>query len=105
MTLFNKPRRFWWDVLERVGATFVAAFVMFWITGTDLDEAILTGDWQTTVSRVGDMALWQKALLAGVVAVGTIVKTLVGGIIGNHGTASLLPTEKDPATPPPVPPA
>jgi heme A synthase len=104
MTLFNKPKRFWWDVLERTGMTFAAAFIMFWIADTDIDETFLSGDWQTTIHRLGEMALWQKALIAGFVAVGTVVKTLVGGLIGNNGTASILPQTKDPATPPPVPP-
>jgi hypothetical protein len=102
--MFGKPKRYWYDVLERVGSTFGVAFIMFWIAGTDIDETFLSGDWQSTIHRLGEMALWQKAVVAGFVATGTVVKTLIGGALGNKGTASLLPTPKDPATPPPVPP-
>ena len=84
-TFLGKPTRYWYDMAERVGGSFVAAFVAVWaVSGYELTKETIEA--------------------AAVAACVTVVKSILGGLKGNTGTASLLREVNDPATPPPVPP-
>jgi hypothetical protein len=76
------------DLIERVVATFAAAFFGF---------LVMSGG---GVDSLTDWSVLLKAAVAGGVAVATLAKTLVAKFVGNPGSASL-----DPANPGPVIPA
>lgn len=94
-----KGRRYWLDVGERVGWTFLAAFGAIWLGPVIADSS--DGALQPeTVAQLVDLAVLQKAALAGLAAVITAGKAIAFGFFGNEETASSLPTPLDPATPP-----
>lgn len=68
------------DVLERVLATFLIAFVGVYL------PAIL-GDYR----QIADLSVLQKAAVAGGFAVLTLVKTLAATFFGDPNSASLMP--------------
>lgn len=79
------------SVGERVLSTFVQAFlgvvlVSAWFTNGGLGE-----------SRV---SILDKAAVAGVAAVLSLIKNLAGGFVGNSATPSWLPQAADPGTTP-----
>lgn len=82
----SNRKRFYADLLERSGWTFVEAFAGIWLAqGFDFNLDIL-----------------ESAAYAGLIAV--VKAQVLGRRAGNEGTASTLPADLDPATPPPVDP-
>lgn len=68
------------DLIERVVATFVTAFLGVLVTGGVFD-----------VSHLRDASAWQAAGLAGVAAVLSLVKGIVAKFVGDRDSASLAP--------------
>lgn len=79
--ILGLPRRYWADLAERVGSTFVAAFVA---------EMALTS-WSLDAASV------KVAVAAALVST---IKGSLASLVGNRATASALPARVDPATPP-----
>lgn len=87
--------RYLWDIVERVGGTFVAAFVGVYLTA--FLAAAPSG--QNVLESLSDFSVLAKAGVAGVAAVFTLVKTLVGARLpwALEFTGSWLSARKDPA--------
>ena len=92
----EKTPRYWYSLLERAARAFAVAFLAIWLGPLLLGEV-------GSISELFDLAVLDKALLAGIAAIGSMALSLLGGSVGNRGTPSLLPAEKDPATKEPVP--
>jgi hypothetical protein len=69
------------DTAERVVRTFLATFVAQIVASGALD-----------VGGITDVSLWEKAAVAGLASVATLVLSLLGGKIGDPATASLVAT-------------
>jgi hypothetical protein len=69
------------DTAERVVRTFLATFVAQIVASGALD-----------VGGITDVSLWEKAAVAGLASVATLVLSLLGGSIGDPATASLVAT-------------
>jgi hypothetical protein len=89
----NVAKRYLASLAERVVATFVLAGLgALDVTGTDSPA---------TVSQLLQALAWnEKAMVAGTIAVLSLLKGIVARWAGNHNTPSLLPDSLDPATPP-----
>lgn len=84
MELVTKKKAF--DIAERAGWTFVQAFA----------ATLLASGW-FNIEQITDVSLLQNAGIAGIAAVISLVKSLVGTKLGNTDTASTLPADLDPA--------
>jgi hypothetical protein len=76
----NLNSRYILDLIERVGWTFLQAF------GAEL----VASGW-FTVDGVTDLSVLQKAGIAGIAAVLSVIKGLVAKGVGSPNTAALLP--------------
>lgn len=72
------------DMLERVGATFVMAFLALYVPALVSDSA--------TAETLFDLSVLSKAAVAGVAAALSLVKALVAKRLGAPDSASLDPT-------------
>lgn len=83
------------DLFERVGLTFVGAFIAVYMYG------ILTGG--STVEALSSKELLDQALTAGVAAIVPLVSGLIGFKVGDKNTASIVSVKKkeEPVTEPP----
>lgn len=89
----QRLKQFWYDTGERAVWTFVQTFLAF----------ILAAEIWNAVDKV---SLVKQAAAAGIAACLSILKSVViGKNVGAKDTASTLPAAKDPAAPPPNPPA
>lgn len=91
-----KTNRYWASLAERAARAFAVAFLAVWLA------PLLFGD-AGSIRDLLDLAVLDKAAVAGIAAAGSALLSLLGGSVGNKGTPSLLPAEKDPATKEPVP--
>lgn len=75
------------NLLERVGGTFGAAFLALWLPSL---SAVLAGghDWHAVIA----LSVLQKAALAGVAAVLTLVKSIFATQVGDSNSGGFLPT-------------
>ena len=71
-----------WDLVERVGLTFIGAFIAVYI------YTIAGG--QSALEAVSDKELLDKAITAGIAALVPLVTGLVGFKIGDKDTASIV---------------
>lgn len=72
------------DLAERIGATFIMAFL-----------AQLIGAGWFDVNGVLDLSILEKAGLAGIAAVLSLLKGLAAHFVGSPNTAALLPKTDD----------
>lgn len=74
------------NLLERVAGTFGAAFLALWLPSL---SAVLAGghDWHAVIA----LSVLQKAALAGVAAVLTLVKSIFATQVGNPNSGGFLP--------------
>ncbi|MFE3196856.1 hypothetical protein [Embleya sp. NPDC059237] len=80
------PWRYAVDLAERAAATFVAVFLSVW--GTPL---VAGADPGTAWGAVADLSLVQKGVIAGAVAVLTLLKGVIATWVGDRASAALLP--------------
>lgn len=72
-------RRFWADLGERVAFTALEAFAATFVVGA--------------VSDLGDVDVWQRALVAAVAASLAAVKGFAAQRVGDPGSAAMLPAD------------
>lgn len=85
----QSKQKFLLSLGERVGATFVEAFL-----GTLSAGSVIN------LSQLAHVSVLEQAALAGTISVFALIKNLAGQFIGNASTPSWLPAHLDPATPP-----
>jgi hypothetical protein len=68
------------DLVERVGATFVMAFL----------AALIAANW-FDISHIRDLSVVQDAAYSGIAAVLSLIKGLVARAVSNRQSASLAP--------------
>lgn len=90
--LFDKPREYWFDLVELVGGTFVVMFLTTWLgpvlaKGTELQPH--------DVVALFSLGILEKAGVAALAATLALVKGLVGGLMGNPETTKWLPRKED----------
>lgn len=73
-------RRYWADLGERVAFTALQAFAATFVVGA--------------VSDLGDVGLWQRALVAAVAAALAVIKGIAAQRVGDPGSAAMLPAER-----------
>lgn len=76
-------RPFWRDAAERIGATFVIAFLALYVPALLTDGA--------TAETLIDLGVLGKAAVAGAAAALSLVKALLATRVGDGGSASLDP--------------
>lgn len=92
--LWNNLPTYWRDVAERVARTFVATFAMTYVAGIGPISD------NTMLSELANADLAEKAVVAAVAAVGSLVLSLVTKNLGPKDAVSMLPDIAPPSDPP-----
>jgi Putative lactococcus lactis phage r1t holin len=80
----NLNSRYVLDLIERVGWTFLETF-----------GAVLVASGFFTIDGVTDLAIVEKAAIAGIASVLAVIKGLVAKGVGSPNTAALLPAQAE----------